>query len=49
MSVTAPQGFAAAGIAAGVKASGDADMALVAADAGRDRPVPPPASSPATS
>ena len=37
MSATAPRGFTAAGIAAGIKASGDADMALVVVDAGRDQ------------
>jgi glutamate N-acetyltransferase/amino-acid N-acetyltransferase len=38
MSVTAPAGFVASGVACGLKASGDADLALVAtADA---RPVP---------
>src|SRR5207302_10505247 len=30
MTVTAPKGFAAAGIACGIKPSGDADLALVA-------------------
>lgn len=38
MSVTAAQGFVAAGLAAGVKASGEPDLALVATDDGR--PVP---------
>ena len=37
MSVTAPSGFAAAGVASGIKASGDLDLALVASTAG---PVP---------
>ncbi|MBV8463684.1 MAG: bifunctional ornithine acetyltransferase/N-acetylglutamate synthase, partial [Acidimicrobiales bacterium] len=38
MSITTPAGFVAAGVAAGIKASGDLDLALVAsADA---RPVP---------
>lgn len=32
MSVTAPQGFRAAGVAAGIKASGDPDLALVVND-----------------
>ncbi|MCU0312342.1 MAG: bifunctional glutamate N-acetyltransferase/amino-acid acetyltransferase ArgJ [Acidimicrobiales bacterium] len=34
MSVTAPQGFTAAGLAAGIKGSGDPDLALVAVDTG---------------
>ncbi|MDJ0923568.1 MAG: bifunctional glutamate N-acetyltransferase/amino-acid acetyltransferase ArgJ [Acidimicrobiia bacterium] len=34
MSVTAPQGFSAAGFAAGIKESGDLDLALVAAPPG---------------
>jgi glutamate N-acetyltransferase/amino-acid N-acetyltransferase len=34
MSITAPSGFVAAGHAAGIKASGDLDMALVATDDG---------------
>jgi glutamate N-acetyltransferase/amino-acid N-acetyltransferase len=34
VSVTAPKGFVAAGVAAGVKASGDLDVALVATDDG---------------
>jgi glutamate N-acetyltransferase/amino-acid N-acetyltransferase len=38
MSVTAPQGFVAAGVAAGIKASGDPDLSLVATADGR--PVP---------
>jgi glutamate N-acetyltransferase/amino-acid N-acetyltransferase len=38
VSVTAPQGFRAAGVAAGIKASGDLDLSLVATDDGR--PVP---------
>jgi glutamate N-acetyltransferase/amino-acid N-acetyltransferase len=38
MSVTAPQGFVAAGIAGGIKASGDKDLSLVATADGR--PVP---------
>ena len=37
MSVTAPSGFAAAGVASGIKASGDPDLALVAPTTG---PVP---------
>ena len=37
MSVTAPEGFTAAGIAAGIKASGATDLALVAVDAGQGR------------
>ena len=36
MSVTAPQGFRAAGVACGVKDSGDPDLALVVADATAD-------------
>ena len=35
MSVTAPRGFVAAGIACGIKPSGDPDLALVATDDGR--------------
>jgi glutamate N-acetyltransferase/amino-acid N-acetyltransferase len=35
MSVTTPQGFKAAGISAGIKASGDPDLALVATEDGR--------------
>ncbi len=35
MSVTAPAGFVAAGIAAGIKASGDLDLSLVATEDGR--------------
>lgn len=35
MSVTAPKGFVAAGIAGGIKPAGDPDMALVATDDGR--------------
>ncbi len=35
MSVTAASGFVAAGVAAGIKASGDPDLALVATDDGR--------------
>ncbi len=35
MSVTAAKGFVAAGVAAGIKASGDLDLALVATDDGR--------------
>ncbi|HVM07148.1 MAG TPA: bifunctional glutamate N-acetyltransferase/amino-acid acetyltransferase ArgJ [Acidimicrobiales bacterium] len=35
MSVTAAQGYVAAGVAAGVKASGDLDLSLVATDDGR--------------
>lgn len=35
MSVTAAQGFVAAGVAAGIKSSGDRDLALVATDDGR--------------
>jgi len=38
VSVTAPEGFVAGGIACGIKASGAADLALVATDDGR--PVP---------
>ncbi|HLH28520.1 MAG TPA: bifunctional ornithine acetyltransferase/N-acetylglutamate synthase, partial [Acidimicrobiales bacterium] len=38
MSVTAPGGFVAAGVAAGIKPSGELDLALVATDDGR--PVP---------
>jgi len=38
MSVTAPQGFVAAGLACGIKASGAPDLALVATDDGH--PVP---------
>jgi glutamate N-acetyltransferase/amino-acid N-acetyltransferase len=38
MSITAPQGFTAAGVHAGIKADGAADLALVATDDGR--PVP---------
>jgi N-acetylglutamate synthase/N-acetylornithine aminotransferase len=38
VSVTGPKGFVASGIAAGVKANGDLDLALVATDDGR--PVP---------
>ncbi|MBX3283850.1 MAG: bifunctional glutamate N-acetyltransferase/amino-acid acetyltransferase ArgJ [Acidimicrobiales bacterium] len=38
MSVTAPKGFVAAGVAAGIKASGDPDLSLVATADGR--PVP---------
>ncbi len=38
MSVTAAKGFVASGVAAGIKASGDADLALVATADGR--PVP---------
>jgi glutamate N-acetyltransferase / amino-acid N-acetyltransferase len=38
MSVTAPKGFVAAGLACGIKASGAADLALVATDDGH--PVP---------
>ncbi|MEZ5136393.1 MAG: bifunctional ornithine acetyltransferase/N-acetylglutamate synthase [Acidimicrobiales bacterium] len=38
MSVTAPAGFVAAGVACGVKASGALDLALVATDDAR--PVP---------
>lgn len=36
MSVTAPQGFRAAGVAAGIKASGAADLALVVNDGPQD-------------
>ncbi len=39
MSVTAPQGFVAAGIAAGIKASGAPDMSLVATADGRAVPA----------
>ncbi|MGH9165620.1 MAG: bifunctional ornithine acetyltransferase/N-acetylglutamate synthase, partial [Acidimicrobiales bacterium] len=35
MSVTIPEGFVAAGVACGIKDSGDADLALVATDDGR--------------
>ncbi len=35
MSITAPPGFVAAGVAAGIKASGDLDLSLVATDDGR--------------
>jgi len=35
MSVTAPAGFVAAGVAAGIKASGDLDLAVVATNDGR--------------
>jgi len=35
MSTTAPDGFVAAGVAAGIKESGDLDLALVATDDGR--------------
>ena len=38
MSVTAPRGFVANGIACGIKASGDRDLALVAVEPGT--PVP---------
>ncbi|MHB8682058.1 MAG: bifunctional glutamate N-acetyltransferase/amino-acid acetyltransferase ArgJ [Acidimicrobiales bacterium] len=38
MSVTAPRGFVAAGVACGIKASGNTDLALVATDDGA--PVP---------
>ncbi|MGH9018901.1 MAG: bifunctional ornithine acetyltransferase/N-acetylglutamate synthase, partial [Acidimicrobiales bacterium] len=38
MSITAPEGFVAAGLAGGIKASGAMDLALVASDDGR--PVP---------
>jgi len=38
VSITAPKGFVAAGLACGIKASGAADLALVATDDGR--PVP---------
>jgi glutamate N-acetyltransferase/amino-acid N-acetyltransferase len=44
MSVTAPLGFRAAGVAAGLKASGDPDVAVVVND-GPSRP-PPPCSPP---
>ncbi len=37
MSITAPQGFVASGLACGIKASGAPDLALVASTAG---PVP---------
>ena len=39
MSVTAPQGFVAAGLAAGIKESGDPDLALVATASGRAVPA----------
>lgn len=39
MSVTAAQGFVAAGVAAGIKDSGDADLALVATASGRAVPA----------
>jgi glutamate N-acetyltransferase/amino-acid N-acetyltransferase len=44
MSVTAPQGFRAAGVKAGLKESGDPDVAVVLND-GPSRP-PPPCSPP---
>ena len=39
MSVTAPDGFVAAGLACGIKASGALDLALVATDDGRTVPA----------
>ena len=39
MSVTGPKGFVAAGVAAGIKASGDPDLALVATADGRAVPA----------
>jgi glutamate N-acetyltransferase/amino-acid N-acetyltransferase len=39
VSVTAPQGFVAAGIACGIKASGDPDLALVATEDGQGVPA----------
>ena len=39
MSVTAPAGFAAAGVACGIKASGALDLSLVATDDGAAVPA----------